>query len=200
MSLLPHDQSAIWLYEDTSCEFHSEANAVQALVSLAARAEASVVQAEVDSKLADLKSDSPSEERAKIVTSACVYEGRESVSHLMGISGRYLTVLRSALQGHDEQRAAAECVARTWERCRQNVVLVMDKFVSMKLISPFSVVSFHLAQPLTSRGPCCFCLRRSTHRVDGFGGLSTQCTWSRLQACSACCHAAHTHAVVASKL
>jgi len=145
VALLPGDQSAIWPYDEQDAAFSKEAAAIRDLVCLSNKAESERVQAAVDDLLSDLKTDAPSEERARVLVSAVVYEGRESVSHLMGISGRYLSVLRSVMGGEDEQRAACDSVIKVWANCRQNVVLVLDKFVSMKLVSPFALVRWLLA-------------------------------------------------------
>ena len=141
---LQEDQSALFPMGGEDHPLKSVADQVCDMVSLAQRQDCETLQAFVSSHLSDLPADSPSSERAKILVAAMVYEGRESFSHVLGIFGRYLPVLRASIESEEDQCAAAEAVVLVWARSPAMTVMVMDKLVAMKLIAPISLARFLL--------------------------------------------------------
>lgn len=145
VSLLQEDQSAVFPMSDEEHPLKGVAEQVRDMVSLAQRRDCETLQEFVSSHLSDLPSDKPSSERAKVLIAAMVYEGRESFSHVLGIFGRYLPVLRASIETEEDQFAAAEAVVLVWSRSPAMTIMVMDKLVAMKLITPIALTRFLLA-------------------------------------------------------
>jgi len=145
VALLLQDQSAVFPMGEEHHPLKTVADQVCDMVSLAQRQDSETLQEFVSAHLSNLPSDQPSAERAKILVAAMVYEGRESFSHVLGILGRYLPVLRNSIESEEEQCAAAEAVALVWSRSNAMCVMVMDKMVAMKLISPITLVRWLLS-------------------------------------------------------
>jgi|NorSeaMetagenome_1021524.scaffolds.fasta_scaffold65783_1 nuclear cap-binding protein subunit 1 len=145
ITLLPEDQTAVFPMGAEDHPLKTVAEQVCDMVSLAQRQSAEALQEFVSSSLSDLPSEHPSAERTKILVAAMVYEGRESFSHVLGILGRYLPVLRASIESDEEQCAAAEAVAQVWSRSHFMCFMVMDKMVAMKLISPLTLVRWLLS-------------------------------------------------------
>mmetsp|Transcript_2170 Transcript_2170/g.5691 ORF Transcript_2170/g.5691 Transcript_2170/m.5691 type:complete len:724 (-) Transcript_2170:299-2470(-) len=145
VSLLRRDQSAVYPYEDPSHPLHRLAAELRDRVSLARRDPCEMLQEFVNKSLADLPGPDPSRERTRMLVAAMVFEGRESFSHVLGILGRYLDVLRNALETVEDEEAAVQAVTEVWVKSPQNCVMVMDKLVAMKLVAPVSLVRWLLA-------------------------------------------------------
>jgi hypothetical protein len=109
-------------------------------------------------------------QRAKVLVAAMVFEGRESLSHVLGILGRYthtdrqtdrqthththkcdkkhndryLPVLRVCVHSEEDQHAAADAVEEVWAKSNSMCVVVLDKLVALKLIAPITLVRWLL--------------------------------------------------------
>ena len=145
MGLIDKETGAIAPSEYIEDHMRELVTEVQDMVSLSRREECSVLEEFVANSLSDLTSETPTADRAKILVAAMVYEGRESFSHVLGIVGRYLKVLRSCVEGEEEQFACATAISHTWKKNPQCFVMVMDKFVAMKLISPINLAKWLLS-------------------------------------------------------
>jgi len=143
-SLMQQDVSAVFPYEDAEHPLHTVAAEVQDMVSLAKRCENAALEEYVAEKLSNLPTEAPSADRVKVLVSGMVFEGRESFSHALGILGRYLPVLRSVIDSKEDEQAAAAAVSEVWVKSTQSCIMVMDKLVAMKLISPITLVQWLL--------------------------------------------------------
>ena len=143
-SLMREDQSAVFPMAADGHPLKELAVELCDMVSLARRLDCEALQQFVSSQLSNLPGEQPTADRAKMLISAMVYEGRESFSHVLGILGRYLPVLRACVESEADQYAAAAAVHEVWERSPAMSVVVLDKLVAMKLVAPLNLVRWLL--------------------------------------------------------
>ncbi|EGC35563.1 hypothetical protein DICPUDRAFT_55124 [Dictyostelium purpureum] len=87
----------------------------------------------------------------ELLTKCILQIGSTSFSHLTYAIERYLTLFKTVLKSQDDRQECLRSIFEFWKYSQQHIVIVVDKFITFKIIYPIDTVTWFMKPENISR-------------------------------------------------
>ncbi|KAF2069159.1 hypothetical protein CYY_009519 [Polysphondylium violaceum] len=91
-----------------------------------------------------ISSISPSINQPELLTKCILKNGSISFSHLTYAVERYITLFKTILKNEADRQECIRAIFEFWATSHQHIVIVLDKFITFKIINPLDSILFLL--------------------------------------------------------
>jgi len=147
--LMPEKSAPNFAYSNESSEFYASAKTLFTKMKSKESAEdlKSWLDDEVYSSNKFLHSD-----KISLIVNCLLLAGSKSFSHLLNFLERYILLLKSHISDNQQQMQCINVIHNFWRTSPQNVIIVLNKFLTYRVLDPTSIANWVFSEPIITLG------------------------------------------------